>query len=251
MTVRPHNPVGRLTAFTLMEVMIAMVAFAIVLTAINGVFYGAVQLRNRTVRSIDEAVGVQQALTLLQRDLANLVVPGGTLGGALQTTRTSAGTAGGSSSQGSQAGALASMTPVSQPGQGSPALHTSTGQVDETSPWGDTQTVTYYLSPSTNGSAGKDLIRAVTRNLLPTVQQQSSYTTLMGGLQSIFFLYHDGAQWLDTWDSTTQEMPLPRAIKVQLVLAAEPGRPAKPALELVVPIFAQGPTNQTSGTQSP
>ena len=77
---------SRSRGFTLLEVLIASVAFAIVLAAINAVFYGALRLRNKTVDALEQALPMQQALAVIQRDLANLVVPGGTLAGALQTT---------------------------------------------------------------------------------------------------------------------------------------------------------------------
>jgi type II secretion system protein J len=226
--------------FTLMELLIAVVAFSVVLAAINAVFYGALHLRNRTVQAIDEAVPLRQTLTLLQRDLSNLVTPGGFLSGVLQTTRTT-------TSQNSSAGNMASQAAQNQPGQGSPDLYTSTGMIDETSTWGEVQKVTYFLVNSTNGTAGKDLVRSVTRNLLPTLQDQPAVTPLMTGVQSIYFTYYDGTQWKDTWDSTTETTVLPMAIKVQLTLAApELHRAQPPPIELVVPIAVGISTNQTT-----
>src|SRR5437870_12733619 len=64
-------------AFTLIEVMIAMAVFAIVLAAINGIFWGALRLRNKTVESIDAALPKERALAIIRSDLANIVPPGG------------------------------------------------------------------------------------------------------------------------------------------------------------------------------
>ena len=73
-----HPPTARsASAFTLLELLIAVVAFAIVLAAINSVFYGAVRLRNKTVESIDAALPIQHALAILRADLSNIVPPGG------------------------------------------------------------------------------------------------------------------------------------------------------------------------------
>src|SRR5258706_2956762 len=83
-----RNAIARASGFTLLEVLIATVAFAIVLAAINAVFYGALRLRNQTVGTLDEAATLQHALAMIYRDLANVVVPGGTLSGTLQTTPT-------------------------------------------------------------------------------------------------------------------------------------------------------------------
>jgi type II secretion system protein J len=243
---RPSN--RRAQGFTLMEVLIATVAFAIVLAAINGVFYGAMRLRAKTVQSIDESVPMQHALAIIKRDLANIVVPGGTFFGALQTTPTANLTA--QSSSGTTASKPTSQSVL---GQSSPDFFTTSGTIDETSYWADVQKVSYLLVNSTNGAAGRDLYRSVTRNLLPSLQDTPAQEPLMGGVQSIFFYYYDGSQWRQSWDSTTVDTTtglsnsLPKAIKVQLAMAVEEkGRRQPPPIELVVPITVAGPTNQVS-----
>ena len=82
----PRSKSRRARAFTLMEILIATVAFAIVLAAINGVFYGALRLRNKSAAALDAAVPLQHTLAIIQRDLAGIVPPGGPLSGALQTS---------------------------------------------------------------------------------------------------------------------------------------------------------------------
>ena len=47
-------------AFTLLELLIAVVAFAIVLAAINGVFYSALKLRNRSAASLEKSLPLTQ-----------------------------------------------------------------------------------------------------------------------------------------------------------------------------------------------
>jgi len=239
----------RAQGFTLMEVLIATVAFAIVLAAINGVFYGAMRLRAKTVQSIDESLPTQRALAIIKRDLANIVVPGGTFFGALQTAPTANLTA-----QGSGATTASKPTTQSVIGQSSPDFFTTSGTIDETSYWADVQKVSYLLVNSTNGTAGRDLYRSVTRNLLPSLQDIPVQEPLMGGVQSIFFYYYDGSQWRQSWDSTTVDTvtglsnSLPKAIKVQLAMAVdERGRLQPPPIELVVPITVVGPTNQVTG----
>src|SRR4051794_21731005 len=70
--------------FTLLELLLAVAIFGIVLAAINTVFFSAMRLRNKTVAAIQEALPLQQTLTLIKHDLQGLVVPG-TIAGALQT----------------------------------------------------------------------------------------------------------------------------------------------------------------------
>ena len=241
-----HRGHGQNRGFTLMELLIAVVIFSIVLAAINAVFYGALRLRNKTAATLDAAWPIEHTLTLLQQDLANVVAPGGMLSGQLQTTRTASQTS--TTSAPNQA-------LLNQPGQSSPEFHTSTGVLDEFSPWAEVQKVSYYLIAPTNGNGGygKDLVRAVTRNLLPTVQEQPVLTPVLAGVQSIYFYYFDGTQWQESWDSTTATTAaLPKAIKVQITMAppdrTTPAMSQQPPIELVVPIWVGGVTNATSQT---
>ena len=232
----PHIPTRRPAGFTLIEVLIAAVAFSIVLAAINAVFYSALRLRNKTAAALDEALPLQQALSIIKRDLSNLVVPGGALSGPLQTAQITTGMA----------------------GQGGPEFYTTSGLVDETSPWAEIQKVSYVLAASTNRAGGHDMIRAVTRNLLSTAgTEEPVQQWLMTGVRGLVFLYYDGSQWRDAWDSTTADQAtgvtntLPRAIKVQIQLAsADSGRAVAQTapVELIVPIFVQARTNQTQQT---
>jgi type II secretion system protein J len=232
-----------------MELLIAVVAFSVVLAAINAVFYGALRLRNKSVRAIDEAAPLQLALVYLQKDLANLVAPGGLLSGTFQTSKVN------SQSSGAP---QAMQTAASQPGQGSPELFTTTGVIDENSPFAEVQKVTYFLAPSTNNGAGRDLFRAVTRNLLTTSVEQPVSTPLLSGVESIYFSYHDGTQWRETWDSSDTNQPaLPKAIKVLINLAArERGVAPPPPAQLVVPILvdirpSSTTTTATTSTNAP
>jgi len=208
-------------AFTLLEVLIAVAIFAIVLAAINTVLYGAVRLRNKTTEALEISLPIEQAMTTIKRDLANIVAPSGTLSGALQTSSIS--------------NAL--------PGQIGPNFYTATGWIDGNNPWGDIQKISYLLAAPTNQIAGKDFLRIVTRNLLATTPELLTPQHLLSGVQTVVFSFYDGAQWADTWDSTTQTN-LPLAIKMQIQFAQTDVRaPAQNAMELVVPIDAQMRTN--------
>jgi len=220
--------------FTLLEVLIAVMVFAIVLAAASSVFYGALHLRNGITESLEQALPAQHALSVIQRDLANLAVPGGTLSGVFQTASISNGVG----------------------GQSSPDFYTTTGFIDQTSPWAEIQRVSYVLmDPTDRDVVGKDLVRTVARNLLPpTADQQPAQQWLMGGVQGVTFYYYDGTQWRDSWNSTTADPTtgltnnLPQAIKVQVQLASQQtGRAlsAPAPIELVVPIVVQARTNRT------
>jgi type II secretion system protein J len=223
-----------IAAFTLMELLIGVSAFAIVLAALNGVFYAALRLRNKTTESLDQTLPLEQALATIKQDLANLLPPG-TLAGQLQTTPTT-----GLSAMGLLPGAQAT----------SPAFYTATGVIDETSPWAEEQRVTYFLAEPTNQTRGLDLVRAVTRNLLAPIEEPPLYQRLAAGIDSLSFLFYDGADWIDSWDSTTADPKLPLAIKVQIGLTPQPTDRLRPLpIELVVPLEVQAGTNQTAQAQ--
>lgn len=230
-------------AFTLIEVLLAVSIFAIVLVAIHSVFYGALRLRNKTTEALEQALPLQHTLTIIKRDLANIVLPGGTLFGELQTAQTI----------NSSTNSLSLLSPVQDavPGQSSPAFFTATGILQDSFPWGEVERVSYFLAPPTNNTPGKDLIRSVTRNLLPVLQEEVENQWLMSGLDSMLFYFYDGIQWREDWDSTVEVGKLPRGIKVELQLAQdETERVRRAPIELVIPVMLQAGTNsaaQSSG----
>jgi type II secretion system protein J len=224
---------GLQTAFTLIEMMIALAVFAIILAAMNSVFWGALRLRNKTVESVDAAIPQERALSIIRNDLLNIVPPGGKFFTAFTTTGATTNASGGVMNV--------------MPGQTSPEFTTSNGVIDDSSNWGDVQRVSYQLANSAKGSNGRDLVRLVTRNLLPATQQTDNQQqrTILSGVQSIYFSFNDGTTWKDIWDSTNEILLLPRAVKVELQMAAsERGRALPPPAQIIVPLIDAG-TNAT------
>lgn len=233
MTALPPSPPSR-AGFTLIEVLLAVVIFSIVLAAVNYVFYGALRLRNKTIQASERAFSLQQTLAIMKRDLANMAPAGGTLSGDLRTT----GTGGGLLSQADSEFYFSS----------------SAGLLRETSPWPEVQRISYYLAEPTNqvGGSGMELFRLVTRNLLPVQQEEFESQYLMGGVSRLVFLFYDGFEWRETWDSTLETTPMPLAVKVEMELAGDENETEEPEMvSLVVPILVQGSasTNQTSGEE--
>jgi type II secretion system protein J len=226
-------------AFTLIEVLLSLGILAMLLVVVHTLFQGALQLRNKTDQAFEDALPLQHALWVIQRDLEHLTVPGGTFHGPLQTTLTT-----GSST----------ATSISHPGrQCGPILYTASGTLDDKSPWSIMRKVSYYLVPSTNGSAGLDLIRSATRNLLPVAQEEYTDQRLMGGVTDLAFQFYNGTQWVDTWDSTATTTgasnSLPSGIRVQLTLSEGAGSAAaQPPIELIVPVVVGASTNSSAAS---
>jgi type II secretion system protein J len=226
---------NRKPGFTLIEVLLAVAVFAIVLGAINSVFFGALRLRNKTVEAFETALPLEQALAILRKDFEGILLPGGRLSGEFTTTPTGLQTSPGFVGE-----------------RVTPDIHTAVGPVHELARWSDVEKVAYFLAIPTNNasaSAGKELIRQVTRNLLPVNYEEPELQWLMSGLHALRLQYYDGMSWTETWDSATSTN-LPRAVKVQITLAEDQrsGLRAPAPIELVVPILVEGPVDSaTSG----
>lgn len=215
-------------AFTLIEMILAIGIAALVLIAINAVFFTALHLRDATQTLVDESTPVQQTFTTLRRDLecATPPQPNGILSGDFK--------AGNVSSAG-----------ISQPV--AVEMYTATGTLSENAPWGDIQKVTYELkNPTDQNSPGKDLIRSVTRNLLTMTTPEMEDQWMMSGVESIQFSCFDGVQWDNTWDTTavtSANTNLPVAVRVEIQTVATGGNARPQPIEIFVPIDSQWRTN--------
>jgi hypothetical protein len=213
---------------------LAISIMAIILVAINGMFFTALHLRNTAVNSLEATLPTEQALDVIQHDLYNIV--------------------GSTNTNGVFFGPLQSINSTNTlPNQVGPDFYTSSGELDGMTPWSCGQKIDYLLAAPTNGyrGPGLDLIRAVTRNLLPLSQptQPDEQHTILSGVQSLKFLYYDGTQWDQVWD-TMQQTNLPMAIKVQIRMASAVGAPAQTQpLELVVPVDVLLNTNTITPLQ--
>lgn len=230
-------------AFTLLELVLAIAVCAVILAAINGAFWGALRLRNRTTQMLEESTGLQQALAVLRRDLSGIVLPGGTFAGEFN----------------SDASTL--LTAAESGVRVTPDLRTNTGYLDDWSPWGDIQKVAYFLRTPTNrlnADAGYDLFRVVTRNLNPALQEDPTEQYLATGIERMLLSYYDGSTWRTSWNSTNELTILPVAVRVQLVMAARDPEPqvdrsvriTRAPIEMVVPIRVRPDTNATQTATS-
>jgi hypothetical protein len=201
------------------------------------------RLRTKTTELVEKAVPLQHALTLITRDLQGIMASNGTLAGSL-TAGTSLST--GSAQMGANSG-------TAQPG--SIQFRTSTGVIsdDEEVYWGDVQNVSYYLSQSSSSddTSGKELMRAVTRNLLAVNTNDLTELPLLDGVKTLEYQFYDGTQWTNAWDSTVASPALPQAIK--LVITMEPDEDQnqnqiqlQTPFEITVPVLVQTRSNVTA-----
>jgi type II secretion system protein J len=212
------RPIGNRSAFTLIEVILAVGVMAILLAAVNAVFFSALRLRERTCLTVDAALPTEQALTFLRHDLQCVMPPGGILAGDFRA---------------------GNVNESNRNETVSIELYTATASLHENEPWAEIQRITYELREPANPSpaGGKDLVRSVTRNLLNTVSPEVQDQWMLGGVQDLAFECFDGTQWLEAWDTTTTETNLPVAVRVSIRLAEESGEGSQ-AVQMVIPIAA-------------
>jgi type II secretion system protein J len=237
---RPTPVISRGAAgFTLIELLLAISIVSMILAAMSGVLYLAYRMESSVTSSLEQSMPVEQALIAIQRDLSSIVCNNASnnimLIGSFQTIN--------------QTNMQTDQIP------GSPDFYTTGGEPDGLVPWGDVEKIDYLLSASTNRSAqGRDLVRAVTRNLLPVnnmLTQPDQKRVVLSGVQSVLFAYYDGTSWDPNWDST-QQTNLPSGIKMSIQMAAQGyGRTevASKLYELYIPVDVQMSTNLTSALQ--
>ncbi len=223
---RANKPALAQTAFTLIELILAIGIMAIVMIAINAVFFSAMRLRERSASTVEESLPLQQSLAILRRDLQGAMPPSsnGVFAGSFKV--------GGVTS-------LGSSLPVDI------EFNTTTGVLRDNEPWGEVQKVAYGLRPSANRNLpGSDLYRSVTRNLLATITPQPDEQWMLSGVQSVEFSCYDGTQWRSEWDTSLMDTNLPSAVRVRILLANATGGSSTPRpIEMVVPIDSQSLTN--------
>ena len=216
----PHGQ-GTRSAFTLIEVLFATLAFSIVLAAINTVFYTSIRLRERADEKEKTFRPRIHALDILKKDLRATFF-----------------------SEGFRANRF-----FCEPSTGLNVsadylqFFTSSGATREEAPWSDIQMVEYYLAPTQDPrqeATSLDLVRAVTRNILTSSYQVPIEQHLVSGLTSFRLEFYDGEIWQSTWDSDIQDPVLPKATQIYLEFASDTsGKVLPPSLTQMVAILEE------------
>lgn len=228
-----HSRPGSRRGFTLLELLVATAVGAVVLLVVQTTFFGALRLNNSTHSRIDEDLVVQRALGIIRRDLAGIMLPGGTLSGELVSDNFS-------SSLSNTFG-----EPVT------PEIFTNSGKIDGWNPFSEVQLVTYALAPAADGGRGNDLVRVVTRNLLPVQEAEPESQVLLRGVEAASMLFYDGTAWIDSWDSATTQT-LPKALRFSLVMASrDGGQNNLDPIDLVVPVLVMTTTSEAEAEEEP
>jgi type II secretion system protein J len=212
--------------FTLLEVLASMAMTAVMLAALQSVFYTAIRARERTYERIEAGQPNHYVIELLKRDLVCAAPPSGILAGPF----------------------VGETEELSDARLDTLEFCTASGVVDEENPWGDVQKLLYSLEEPEEDEDGEEtpgweLVRSITRNLLPlTEEEEPEEQRLLSGVNSFQLEYYDGDAWTDQWDSTTVENETPVAMKVRIDFEApSEDEPAPDPIEAVIAFMARTP----------
>jgi hypothetical protein len=193
-------------------------------------FSGVLGLRNRAQKRVDQQAILSQAMTIMKRDLENMIVTGGLMAEGLICTE-----------------------------MGSPDMpndqlefYSTTGVVSDQFPWGDVQKVGYLLGVNPMQTVTTNLGQALMRLSLNTLPLEANEKTpvetlMLDNVRSMQFEFFDGLQWLQTWDSNVNEPAVPLAVRAMVEVFTDNPNPTgrKTRIwEILVPVLTIKPPSE-------
>lgn len=242
MIIAGNHRQSRQAAFSLLELIVAALMLAILLASTGVAFFGAHRLRRTNEAALQGQHEVQRALNLLKRDLRSVTLPS-----TNDTTQIQIRTEEDSTNTVTLSGTMITGTGANGAALGSTyfEFHTASGIRDTQKRWSEIQRVAYLVRPPMDrfDNSGNELIRAVTRNLLPGVDQDYGEQVLLRGIDQVTFEFWTGNEWLDYWDSTTLDPQAPEAIRTTIVMMPADNVTPPRYVQLVTPVSLQVLTN--------
>ncbi|MEN6627040.1 MAG: type II secretion system protein GspJ [Candidatus Sumerlaeia bacterium] len=220
--------------FTLVELLVASVIMAVMLSALYGVYHGAIRMRERVWGDIQTSVPVDEVVRVIRTDLTAAVAPGSV------DSNTLARQFYGQSQQ--DGGAR----------RDSLEFGAAVGRLNDEEPWADLALVNYGLIDPEDGNIGNgmDLARTLTRNLLAETLVEDEPQRLLHNVGSLEFQYWDGEFWQDSWDSEAMENKIPTSIRVRIEFAEIGKQPARRPIEMVCRTVCDNTTDSTSASST-
>jgi type II secretion system protein J len=213
-----------------MELLVASVAFAMIVLVIKVTLMESMEMRERGQKRMDQLNTRMRIMEIIESDLKQCMLKETTFAQEFRGETVSG-----------------AMTRTDQL-----EFYTASGIIQTNQPWGHLQKVRYYLQqPIYEGRSemaeGYTLYREVTRNLLPATDSIVNPQAIANEIASLKFQYYDGEYWQETWDSTVDESKLPKAVRVRVEflredangqLANRPNNIPYPSLQTTVALLA-------------
>lgn len=227
---RPHRA-SVAAGFTLMEILVASLAFAVLLSAAYVVYSGALRLRDGATARFQNLRLQDRAGAILRRDLRNALVAGGRLAATLQ----------------GQVRGPESSYP------GYLKLTTASARLNDLERGADLQEVEYFITDqfeTTNRNAGV-LVRTVERNLLAPTRQVPAMEPLLYEVEEMEVAFYDGQQWMESWEYTQAGDPLPEAVRVRVYPAqGDTLRASRLRRQAPLEVLVPWPTHPLTATET-
>jgi prepilin-type N-terminal cleavage/methylation domain-containing protein len=235
MTLRKGQP----GAFTLLELLVAMVLMVVVASCLYTALYTGFRAYHSSLSAVEPTLQAINAIELLKEDIDGVLPPSGTLAGAF--TGIDSGGA-----RGVDADSLTFYT-------------THIYNVDDTTNdkllVGGLGQVELLLEDDPNSKDGTYLlVRRLTTNLLAPKTAVATEQVLCRQVASLNLRYFDGSGWVDDWDSTADANSLPLAVEIDIQIAHNDKKgTAEPQKRRLVQSFAipcQTPAQEESESTS-
>lgn len=223
----------RAHAFTLIELLMALAACAIILAAIFGVLSRAIHLRDNATQRTRDAQIRAHAASMVRNDLRNALVSGGKLAAKLE------------GSLKNQGGGF--------PGYLKFTATTAKDEDDELG--GDVQEIEYFVKRDTEAEDQKSgvLVRTVKRDILDTTTQDLPEERVLARVESMSVSFYSSNDWKTSWELTETEKTLPEAVRVIIQLMPKADGTSATPIEVLVPWTTQPaivPATTTSSTST-
>lgn len=182
--------------FTLLEMLVALAMMSVLAASLYASLHIGFRARERAEAALEPVRAVGLAMELLRRDIASALPPTGVLAGAMLGEDRTA--------------------DLSRGDTDSLVFHTASGDADEHVC--DVRKVEFAVTESDDGAGPYALVRRVTTNLLAPEAPAPDEEVLCRSVRAFNLRYFDGADWLDSWDSSQQGNALPVAVEVTVVV---------------------------------
>ena len=192
---------GQRRAFTLLELLVATAMTAVLAGSLYATLHVSFKARRSALAAVEHVRAAELAVEMVRADVESAVVPRGILAGTfLGEDATDA---------------------VGQPSD-TLVLHCMADGGQATEGTGDIRKVEFACAADSDGE-GMVLVRRLTLNLLATKVEDPAEEVLCRSVRSFGLRYFDGTEWLDDWDSGTEDNALPLAVEVTLELVGRRG----------------------------
>ena len=190
------------TAFTLLEVLMSISLITVIAGSLYATLHISFKSRDAAMDAVEGPVRAELSLEKLRTNFESAVIPRGLL-----------------------AGPFMGEDEVADSGEDSDALmfHCVAPGTMMDEQRSDIQVVEIICQEEEEGNPDKGmmLLRRVTQNSLASTEEEPEEEVLCRGIHSMNIRYFDGLDWVDSWDSTTEDDILPSAVEITLQLRSK------------------------------